>query len=340
MVSGFYRALFPRTRLSPEKQSVNEFITTQQGFRTSTSVGGVLTGRRADLIIFDDPLKPDEAMSETRRKRVNDWYDNTLLSRLNDKERGVIIIRRNVIARKIANRYRSVVFLALVVLLWGWSYSLDAQELTGSPPNLDLILNSLERTEEQNPALSQPYEVIRQYKVFRGDDPNPYSEATAQISFSPPDIKTFKVTKEQGGPKGIKIVTGILEQEVASAKAGHKGDINRSNYEFVFVAEQSFGGALEYILHIIPKRKETGLFLGDIWVDAKTYNIRQIVGVPVKSPSFWITDLHITVQFAAVNGMWIPVFVHAIATLRFLGVCTLSGRNLAPPIAASGALDP
>jgi predicted phage terminase large subunit-like protein len=92
MSSSFYQSLFTRTRLSPDKQSVNEFNTTRQGFRMSTSVGGVLTGRGADLIILDDPLKPDDALSETRRKGVNDWFDNTLLSRLNDKEHGVIII--------------------------------------------------------------------------------------------------------------------------------------------------------------------------------------------------------------------------------------------------------
>ena len=68
MMSDFYQRLFPRTRLSPEKQSVNEFMTTAQGFRMSTSVGGVLTGRGADLIILDDPLKPDDALSETRAK--------------------------------------------------------------------------------------------------------------------------------------------------------------------------------------------------------------------------------------------------------------------------------
>jgi predicted phage terminase large subunit-like protein len=67
-------------------------MTTEQGVRMSTSVGGVLTGRGADLIIIDDPLKPDEALSETRRKAVNDWYDNMLLSRLNDKANGCIII--------------------------------------------------------------------------------------------------------------------------------------------------------------------------------------------------------------------------------------------------------
>ena len=92
MMSDFYQRLFPRTHLSTEKQSVNEFMTTAQGFRMSTSVGGVLTGRGADLIILDDPLKPDDALSDTRRNSVNEWYDNTLLSRLNSKETGVIII--------------------------------------------------------------------------------------------------------------------------------------------------------------------------------------------------------------------------------------------------------
>jgi predicted phage terminase large subunit-like protein len=37
-------------------------------------------------------MKPDEAVSETRRRTVNDWYDNTLYSRLNDKACGVIIL--------------------------------------------------------------------------------------------------------------------------------------------------------------------------------------------------------------------------------------------------------
>lgn len=92
MSSTFYRRLFPQTRLSTEKQSVNEFMTTGQGFRMSTSVGGVLTGRGADIIILDDPLKPDDALSATKRTGVNEWYDNTLVSRLNSKENGAIII--------------------------------------------------------------------------------------------------------------------------------------------------------------------------------------------------------------------------------------------------------
>jgi predicted phage terminase large subunit-like protein len=92
LASPWYQALFPHTRLSPERQAVQEFMTTQHGCRMSTSVDGVLTGRGADLIIIDDPLKPDEALSDSRRKAVNDWYDHTLYGRLNDKRTGRIIL--------------------------------------------------------------------------------------------------------------------------------------------------------------------------------------------------------------------------------------------------------
>jgi predicted phage terminase large subunit-like protein len=91
MSSRFYQRLF-RTRLSASKQSVQEFVTTAGGFRMATSVGGVLTGRGADFIIIDDPLKPVDALSETLRRATNEWFDNTLLSRLNDKRTGAIIL--------------------------------------------------------------------------------------------------------------------------------------------------------------------------------------------------------------------------------------------------------
>jgi predicted phage terminase large subunit-like protein len=91
MTSGFYEALFD-TRLSKERGAVSDFETTSGGYRLSTSIGGVLTGRGADIIIIDDPLKADDALSEPRRRSVNDWYDNTLRSRLNSQEDGAIII--------------------------------------------------------------------------------------------------------------------------------------------------------------------------------------------------------------------------------------------------------
>ena len=91
MTSPWYRSLFS-TRLASPREPLAELVTTRGGFRLATSVGGVLTGRGADVILIDDPLKPIDAMSESRRAAANDWFDSTALSRLNDKAKGKIVI--------------------------------------------------------------------------------------------------------------------------------------------------------------------------------------------------------------------------------------------------------
>jgi hypothetical protein len=45
LTSGWYRRIFPATRLSPQCAAMPEFDTTAQGCRLATSVGSVLTGR-------------------------------------------------------------------------------------------------------------------------------------------------------------------------------------------------------------------------------------------------------------------------------------------------------
>jgi predicted phage terminase large subunit-like protein len=69
-----------------------ELNTTQGGFRKSTSVSGPLTGLGGDLFIIDDPQKPVDAQSEPRRNSLNQWFSNTLMSRLDNKQTGAIIV--------------------------------------------------------------------------------------------------------------------------------------------------------------------------------------------------------------------------------------------------------
>ena len=80
------------TRLAAQRTAAGDFETTQRGGRMATSVGGVLTGRGGDIVIIDDPVKPDEALSDAQRQAANDWFDNTLYTRLNDKRTGAIVI--------------------------------------------------------------------------------------------------------------------------------------------------------------------------------------------------------------------------------------------------------
>lgn len=195
-------------------------------------------------------------------------------------------------------------------------------------PDLNVILQRLEDAQHQEPAQARPYEVIREYKVLRGDNTRPTSEVMAQINFVPPDTKTYKIIQAKGDSRGERMVRELLDRETDSAKKVHGDEVTRTNYDFVFLRREDFGLVPEYVLRITPKRKDKYLLRGEIWVDASTFRIRRMQGVPAKSPSFWITTLHLTMQFAELNGMWVPVVFDAIATIRFLGEYTLAGLNI------------
>lgn len=90
--SDWYRELFPAFRIKPKGARKTEVQTTLNGYRRAGSVGGSILGLGADLIIIDDPIKAQAALSKAERQKVKVFYDNTLFTRLNDKARGAIVL--------------------------------------------------------------------------------------------------------------------------------------------------------------------------------------------------------------------------------------------------------
>jgi hypothetical protein len=66
-------------------------MTTARGMRKAVSVGGPVTGFGARVLIVDDLMKAADAQSETERRRVKEFFDQTLYSRMDDKTEGIII---------------------------------------------------------------------------------------------------------------------------------------------------------------------------------------------------------------------------------------------------------
>lgn len=88
--SAWYRRAFPRMQISRSLEA--EVHTKMRGFRKATSVGAALTGFGGDCFIIDDPQKPVDAQSDAQRNSLNQWFSNTLISRLDNKETGIIIL--------------------------------------------------------------------------------------------------------------------------------------------------------------------------------------------------------------------------------------------------------
>lgn len=86
----WYSRAFPKWRTA--RAASGDIFSTRGGFRRATSVHAALTGLGGGIFIIDDPQKPEEAQSEPLRNSVNQWFSNTLLSRLDNKQTGVIIV--------------------------------------------------------------------------------------------------------------------------------------------------------------------------------------------------------------------------------------------------------
>jgi predicted phage terminase large subunit-like protein len=89
------RAAFPELQLAEDSQSVRRFDTTAGGSGYFVGRGGAITGRGADLILLDDPIKDaEEAHSEAIRKQLHEWYSSVLYTRRTPDAAIVIIQTR------------------------------------------------------------------------------------------------------------------------------------------------------------------------------------------------------------------------------------------------------
>jgi predicted phage terminase large subunit-like protein len=94
IVTDEYRALFA-TSLADDSRAANRWNTQQGGAYVAAGVGTAITGRGADILLIDDPLKDrEEADSELHRQKVWDWYTSTAYTRLAPGGRIIVIQTR------------------------------------------------------------------------------------------------------------------------------------------------------------------------------------------------------------------------------------------------------
>lgn len=81
--------------LARDNHAAHRFRTTTGGEYFAVGVDGAVTGRRADLVLVDDPIKSHaEADSAQARERLWDWYRSELVTRLKPGGRIVLVMTR------------------------------------------------------------------------------------------------------------------------------------------------------------------------------------------------------------------------------------------------------
>jgi predicted phage terminase large subunit-like protein len=78
--------------LSRDQNVKSHYENSKRGTMFSTGMQATATGMGGDILVFDDPLNPEQAISQVEREAVNLRFDTTFRSRINNPATGVKII--------------------------------------------------------------------------------------------------------------------------------------------------------------------------------------------------------------------------------------------------------
>ena len=206
-----------------------------------------------------------------------------------------------------------------------------AQQASASEatPATDLKTIVQKMTEAQQEVREQyrSYELTRRYEIFDKDKVKPSTEVTARIDYLPPDQKKYAIEKSTGG-MGERAIRHALDHEMDLTKSPEKIEMTERNYTFSLLGETQMNGHKCWLLESHPKRDEKDLLNAKVWVDEDSYRVMRIAGHPQKSPSFWVKDIDLTLEYGEMGGMWMHTATRAVADVRFTGAYTVVSHDV------------
>jgi hypothetical protein len=96
--------------------------------------------------------------------------------------------------------------------------------------------------------------------------------------------------------------------------------VTPTNYKFKLKGtRRTEMGSDVYVFTVAPRAHETGLFRGELWVDARTYLPVLERGRFVKNPSIFFKKVDFERTYSIRNGSAIPHYMNSVITTRVVG---------------------
>jgi hypothetical protein len=219
----------------------------------------------------------------------------------------------------------------IVALLCTFARAQQPARTNASEDNLQLsaILERMQKA-QADPRPATPYQVIRDYRLVGEKASDPGSEVVAEVDSISPEEKSFVIQKRVGSSRAEDVVRKILQHEtqLSTPEQQSEAAINTQNYAITYLGAATLNGSSCYLLGLEPRRKDTELIHGRVWVDPHSFQIRHIEGELAKSPSWMVKKVALKVDFADVRGVWLQTGMEAVADVRFVGTQTLRSQTI------------
>ena len=146
------------------------------------------------------------------------------------------------------------------------------------------------------------------------------------------------------GDKRIKndVIARYLTAEAEAVKSESTSlAVTPANYKFKFKGLVQREGRNVYAFRVSPRKKNTGLYEGELLLDPATHLPIRESGRLSKSPSIFIKKIEFVRDYQIVDGVAVPRRIESLVHTRIVGKAKLSvafsSVSLAPSVLASAA---
>lgn len=190
----------------------------------------------------------------------------------------------------------------------------------------DNLFARLIEANQRREAQLHKYSVPRTYQV-KSASGKVRAESNVVLQYRAPQTKEFRVVAEKGsGIVRSRVFKPLMEseQQTAAGRNKHDSSITPQNYTFKLLGEEDVDGYHCFAVEAIPKRNDTYLFKGKLWIHATDFAIVRITGQPAKSPSFWIKRVDFVRRYQKVGNFWLPLKDESTSQVRIFGTQILT----------------
>ncbi len=197
------------------------------------------------------------------------------------------------------------------------------------PPALtaQAIVEKMMAANRRRSAELRGYQAIRSYNLqYRGLLGSRNAEMKVIARYTAPDQRDFSIISQSGSKLLLnRVLLKLLESEKEASRNQKQVELSSANYQFDFLGTDRMpGGAPCYLLAVKPQHDNKFLYRGKIWVDAHDFAVVRMQGQPAKSPSFWIKDTEINVNWEKVGEFWFIKQNHSVSHIRMGGMADLT----------------
>lgn len=224
-----------------------------------------------------------------------------------------------------------ILWLLILAMLWrpASAQQADASPIANPPPlTAEQVVHNLAQMNLHRAQALHAYQGTRTYQVqYRGFPGTRSAEMVVKVKYLSPGQKEFVIQSATGSKLIVdKVLKKLLEAEKEESSPGmeRRSALTDVNYNFSLIRYESTPSGSMYLLNVEPRRKDTFLYRGRIWVNAEDFAVMRVEAEPAKNPSFWIRNTDIVQVYTKVSGFWLPANNHSVTTIRLGGRADLT----------------